>query len=688
MPKLSIVTPVPTNHSELARLQRTVDSVASQEGVDWEYLLVGEEEPQAVRTARETSDNRIRWMQHTPDGSTDAVNAGLHEASGEIVAWLNPGDVYYRDTLRVVADAFTEHADTDVVFGDAVLFDENDVPRGRFRTKTWNGRRIHTRCCLCQPAVFFKRELIARHGELSTKLKHWPDYDYWLRLEAAGAKFERTPQLLAGCEVPDATGTVHLGPFARDISAEATAELNDLYRDRFGRVPTRWLVHAGRVAAANDPQLRPESVPHFLSTLKHARVEAGRHSQSAWTAPAAWLTLPVESAVSEWRRLRRDPHPVKRLIPVERVSSDVKESLSRQRQNLAEKRRGLSDRITESKTRIGAAFHRARSALYGLADLYYRAAAAVRSGAAAVAAPVQRAAAHCVAQSKRRIFKLKNYEPRPLKVPGAYTRTRPPQAAPKISVVTPNLNQGPFLEATIRSVIDQGYPNVEYIVQDGCSTDESIDVLKQFDDRIAHWVSEPDKGQANAINLGMRHATGEIMAYLNSDDILLPGSLSYVARYFDRHPEVDVVYGHRVLIDEEGADIGRWVLPPHDDHILAYVDYVPQETMFWRRSIWDKVDSRLDEAFHFAMDWDLILRFREAGAKFHRLPRFLGAFRISADNKTTKLLETVGRRDMEILRKRVLGRIPDDREIHQVIRPYLKRHWVFDKLYLAGVLRY
>jgi hypothetical protein len=110
--------------------------------------------------------------------------------------------------------------------------------------------------------------------------------------------------------------------------------------------------------------------------------------------------------------------------------------------------------------------------------------------------------------------------------------------------------------------------------------------------------------------------------------------------------------------------------------------------MFWRRSVWERVGGRLDEAFHFAMDWDLILRFREVGAKFRRLPRFLGAFRISSDNKTTRLLETVGRRDMEILRQRVLGRIPSDAEIHQVIRPYLWRHWLYDKLYLAGVLRY
>jgi glycosyltransferase involved in cell wall biosynthesis len=693
MPRISIVTPVSDRGVDVPRLMRTAKSVAAQVGIEFEYLLVGRDEPNELRALRESTSSGIHWVQGNSSDPQELINTGLRAAQGEFVAWLQPGDVYYRDTLRVVGDAFDEQPRSQVVYGDAVLFDDRDVPRGRFRTKPSIGRRLQSRCCLCQPAVFLRRELIGRHGSLDASLQHWSDYDLWLRLSDAGARFERTPQLLAGCEVPTATGTIHLGPFARDISVEATAELNTLYKRRQGRVPARWLVHAGRVAAAHDPHLRAESVPHFLATLKHARVEAGRHNQSGWAAPAAWLMLPIESAVSEWRRLRRDPHPVKRLLAVDRVSQEVRQSfhekkaaLARQRERIAQQRRALADQITN--TYAAGAVRRVKAAFYSVADVYYRASTAIRSTAAAVAEPIRRTAAHCVAQSKRRIFKLKNYEARPLRVPGAYLRTKAPARAPMISVITPNLNQGPFLEATIRSVVDQGYPNTQYIIQDGGSKDESLDVIRRFDKQIAHWASEKDSGQANAINLGMRHATGDIMAYLNSDDILLPGSLAYVAQFFAKHPEIDVVYGHRVLIDEAGSDIGRWVLPPHDDEVLAYVDYVPQETMFWRKSIWEKVGSQLDEAFHFAMDWDLILRFRDAGAKFHRLPRFLGAFRISTDNKTTKLLETVGRRDMEILRKRVLGRIPDDREIHNIIRPYLQRHWLFDKLYLTGVLRY
>ena len=186
----------------------------------------------------------------------------------------------------------------------------------------------------------------------------------------------------------------------------------------------------------------------------------------------------------------------------------------------------------------------------------------------------------------------------------------------------------------------------------------------------------------------MAHATGEIMAYLNSDDLLLPGALAYVADFFRKHPDVEVVYGHRLLVDERGEEIGRWVLPSHDDAVLPFADYIPQETMFWRRSAWEKVGSKLNESFRFAMDWDLILRFREAGCQFRRLPRFLGAFRVCEQQKTKCLIETVGRLEMKRLRRQHVGHIPTHREIRRAMRPYLVRHWVLDKLYSLGVARY
>lgn len=289
---------------------------------------------------------------------------------------------------------------------------------------------------------------------------------------------------------------------------------------------------------------------------------------------------------------------------------------------------------------------------------------------------------------RSKIFRLRHHAPRPLSLPRHYAHPRVLSTPPSISIVTPSFNQGHVLEQTLRSVLDQGYPALEYVVQDGGSTDSSTEVLRRFARQLSSWESAPDEGQAAAINLGMRRTSGEIMAYLNSDDMLLPGSLAYVASYFLEHPEVDVVYGHRILIDECGHEIGRWVLPPHDDHAIAYSDFIPQETLFWRRRAWERIGARIDESFRFAMDWDLVLRFREAGLVFRRLPRFIGAFRVWPDQKSLSSWLPWGRRESERLTARTLGMTPSRATVRREIRRYVWRHWLYDKLYQTGLVRY
>ena len=190
---------------------------------------------------------------------------------------------------------------------------------------------------------------------------------------------------------------------------------------------------------------------------------------------------------------------------------------------------------------------------------------------------------------------LYQHDPAPFHVPEHYLRLGSLPSPPLISIVTPTMNSEQFVTHTIDSVIDQGYPRLEYIIQDGDSTDDTLQIVESYSSKIAHLNSARDSGMSQAINRGFSHATGEILAYLNSDDLLLPGSLHYVASYFAAHPEVDVVYGHRVIINMNNAEIGRWVLPPHDSAVLSWADYVPQETLFWRRRIWDKVGSAMDE---------------------------------------------------------------------------------------------
>lgn len=283
---------------------------------------------------------------------------------------------------------------------------------------------------------------------------------------------------------------------------------------------------------------------------------------------------------------------------------------------------------------------------------------------------------------------LRQYPPRTLRVPARYRDARPLAAPPAISIVTPSLDQGRFLGRTLASVLEQAYPRLEYIVRDGGSTDETAGVLERYRSRLARVESGPDRGFVHAINLGMRSASGEVLAYLNSDDLLLPGSLQAVGRFFAENSDVDVVYGHRVVIDEDDREIGRWVLPPHDDEILSWADWVPQETLFWRRRIWEAVGGSLDERFRFAVDWDLLLRLRAAGARFARLPRFVGAFRVHPLQKTSLEMAELGVAEMRRLRARCHGHDVSAAEIGRATRPYLRRHLICQTLYRVGLFRY
>jgi glycosyltransferase involved in cell wall biosynthesis/SAM-dependent methyltransferase len=287
-----------------------------------------------------------------------------------------------------------------------------------------------------------------------------------------------------------------------------------------------------------------------------------------------------------------------------------------------------------------------------------------------------------------RLVRYRQYSPRPIRIPAWYRASAPAGPWPSVSVVTPCRNAARYLERTLRSVVDQEYPGLEYIVQDGASTDGTLAILERYRGRLASVESEPDTGQADALGRGFRRSTGEILAYLNADDLLLPGALPYVAAYFRMHPEVDVVYGHRVVVDERDREIGRWVLPPHDPEVLSWADWIPQETLFWRRRIWERAGAFVDPTFQFAMDWDLLVRFRDAGARFVRLPRFLGAFRAHDEQKSSRQLRSVGDREMRRIRQRIHGAPVSDAEVSRRVRRYLLRHVVYDRLYRVGLVRY
>lgn len=201
---------------------------------------------------------------------------------------------------------------------------------------------------------------------------------------------------------------------------------------------------------------------------------------------------------------------------------------------------------------------------------------------------------------------------------------------PKITVVTPSYNQGAYLEQTILSVLGQDYPNLEYFVVDGGSTDESVEVIKRYESRLAWWVSEKDRGQSHAINKGFARATGDIVCWLNSDDFYLPGVLTKVAQFLAAD---DFIYGDCLSFSQTGRRCLINRPPAHDPALLGLTDYIVQPSSFWRRSLWEKTGS-LNEDVHYAFDWEWYLRAQKLGT-FRKCDVIFSAYRFHEAHKSS-----------------------------------------------------
>lgn len=227
---------------------------------------------------------------------------------------------------------------------------------------------------------------------------------------------------------------------------------------------------------------------------------------------------------------------------------------------------------------------------------------------------------------------------------------------PKISIVTPSFNQAPYIEETIRSVLDQGYPNLEYIIIDGGSTDGSAGVIERYSDHLAYWVSEPDKGQTDALIKGFRHATGEILGWLCSDDLHEPYTLHEVAAAFRDDPRRQVVYGDSLWIDGDGEPIRPKKEISFNRFIWMYgYNYLPQPSTFWRRGIYERVGG-LDARWNLAMDADLWIRFAEL-TDLHHVPRRWSRMRYYPEQKNLRLREDSDGEDA-LIRSRYLPEEP------------------------------
>lgn len=210
---------------------------------------------------------------------------------------------------------------------------------------------------------------------------------------------------------------------------------------------------------------------------------------------------------------------------------------------------------------------------------------------------------------------------------------------PKISIVTPSFNDAAYVGQTLQSVIDQHYPNLEYVVIDGGSKDESVDIIKSFDKHLAYWVSEPDNGMYDALQKGFAKSTGDIMGWINSDDVLHKGSLFILAELFSAFPGINWFQGAPNIVDEHGRIVSTmsW---PELSKLYFYKKrrnknrYIQQESTYWRRSLWERAGAYISTEYRFAGDFELWMRFFQH-EKLHNVNACLGAFRTSANGQAS-----------------------------------------------------
>lgn len=245
----------------------------------------------------------------------------------------------------------------------------------------------------------------------------------------------------------------------------------------------------------------------------------------------------------------------------------------------------------------------------------------------------------------------------------------------RVSVVTPSYNQVKFLEETIRSVLSQDYPNLEYIIIDGGSTDGSVDIIRKYGDRLGYWESEPDRGQAHAINKGLARASGDILCWINSDDLLTPGTLHSVSGRFSSNPDTSWCTGQCQSIEEDGTPrkllsvdidgpLSEWLV-----HMRYNRAAILQPSTFWSRRAWEQVGP-LREDLHYAFDFEFFYRLRKKAGSPEWLDAALSKFRLHGESKTVSKKELFLLEMIAVVRSEVNGLADKEREV--------ARQWLMD----------
>jgi glycosyltransferase involved in cell wall biosynthesis len=264
---------------------------------------------------------------------------------------------------------------------------------------------------------------------------------------------------------------------------------------------------------------------------------------------------------------------------------------------------------------------------------------------------------------------------------------------PRIALVTPVRDSGKYIEATIRSVLAQNYPNLEYFIVDGGSTDGTIEIIRKYENEISGWVSEPDKGMYDAINKGFARTRGEVMGWISATDALYPGGLSVVGSVFRDLPEVEWITGRPAWLNEEGMTVGMLEIPRWSRfRFLAGANrYITQEATYWRRSLWEKAGGSMDASRRIANDFELWVRFFRH-AKIYPVEALIGGYRVHGDSLGLQELEACHRVHDEIVEAE-LNRAPWGkslrlfRRISRAVQPIPKVRGLWQRVVMKGLYR-
>jgi glycosyltransferase involved in cell wall biosynthesis len=250
-----------------------------------------------------------------------------------------------------------------------------------------------------------------------------------------------------------------------------------------------------------------------------------------------------------------------------------------------------------------------------------------------------------IAASSLHSFVTQPYSPRPVSDDG--------QRYPKLTVVTPSYNQAAYLERTILSVLNQQYPNLEYFIIDGGSTDGTLDIIRKYEPYLAGWVSEKDRGQTDAINKGFRLATGDYVAFQNSDDVFSPNALMQVADAWRTNPDTGVFYGGLYIIDEQDVILETMKALPFCPECQIYEGMqVFNQSLFIRRTLLEQY-GMLDETLRFVIDYEIVARLGvQPAVSFQQVKSFWGGFRVQPDAKSSTIASTVGLKEHEQVKQK------------------------------------